>query len=320
MLNSMTVVRVAMVAGTALTAMLAGAGAPAAGQEPRPTFRAGVARVAVTAVVRTRNGRPVTDLRPDEFKLAVAGEPRPIADVRADQAPVRLALLVDASGSMHVSARRDEARAVARHVLAWLEPGTDEAGLFTFDSSLIAAEPIAPVSPDLLRRFDAMQPFGKTSLFDAVAETGRRVAAAGGSRRAVVVLTDGMDNASRLSPAEVSALASAIDVPVYVVLVVPESDRTGAPEDLEERLTAEREGQLGDLARWTGGEIFAAVGPASSSLAARQIVEELRHQYLVSFEPGDRPGWHPIELATTRKNVVVRTRSGYVVEAPPSFQ
>ena len=192
-------------------------------------------------------------------------------------------------------------------VLAWLEPGTDEAGLFTFDSALVEATPVGPVAPDLLDRFERMQPYGKTSLFDAIAETGRRVASAGGSRRAVVVLTDGMDNASRLSPAEVSSLASSIDVPVYVVLVVPENDRTGSAEELDERLTAEREGELGDLARWTGGEIFAAVGPASSSLAARQIVEELRHQYLVSFEPGDRPGWHPIVLTTTRKNVVVRS-------------
>jgi VWFA-related protein len=162
-----------------------------------------------------------------------------------------------------------------------------------------------------------MLPFGKTSLFDAIAETGRRVALMGGTRRAVVALTDGADNASSMSPAEVSALASAIDVPVYVVLIVPPQDQTGSPEHLEERLTAELRGRLGNLARWTGGAIFAATGPAQASLAARQIVNELRHQYLIAFEPGDRPGWHPIEVRTTRKDVVVRTRSGYVVEARP---
>jgi Ca-activated chloride channel homolog len=316
MLKTCRGVRTALAATTALLAVLAVADAGAR-QEPRPTFRSGVARVAVTAGAETRDGRPVTDLRPEEFELVDGGESRPISDVRMDETPVRLALLVDASGSMSVAARREAARAVAGHVMAWLEPGHDQAGLFTFDSSLVEVRPIAPASPGLLDEFDVMLPYGKTSLFDAIADTGRRVAVAGGSRRAVVALTDGVDNASRLTAAEVSALASAIDVPVYVVLVVSPFDQTGSPADLAERLTADLEGQLGDLARWTGGAIFAATGPARASVAARRIVTELRHQYLISFEPGDRPGWHPISLRTTRKDVVVRTRSGYVVQARP---
>jgi Ca-activated chloride channel family protein len=310
-------VRASLTAMTALLAALAVADAGAVRQDPRPTFRSGVARVAVTAVAETRDGRPVTDLRPEEFQLVDGGEARAISDVRMDETPVRLALLVDASGSMSVAARRDAARAVATHVLAWLEPGHDQAGLFTFDSSLLEVAPIAPVSVGLLDEFDTMLPYGKTSLFDAIAETGRRLAVVGGSRRAVVTLTDGVDNASRLSAGEVSGLASAIDVPVYVVLVVSPLDQTGSADAVQERLTADLEGQLGDLARWTGGAIFAATGPARASVAARQIVHELRHQYLISFEPDERPGWHPIELRTTRKDVVVRTRSGYVVQARP---
>jgi VWFA-related protein len=306
-----------LIASTAIAGSLAVADADAQ-QDPRPTFRAGVARVAVAAIARTRDGRPVTDLRSEEFELIDAGERRTI-EVQADESPVRLALLVDASGSMSVAERRQEAREVAKHILAWLEPGRDHAGLFTFDSSTVEVSPIAPIAPaaGLLDVFNEMLPFGKTSLFDAIAETGRRVALMGGTRRAVVALTDGADNASSMSAAEVSGLASAIDVPVYVVLIVPPQDQTGSAEHLQERLTVELRGRLGNLARWTGGAIFAATGPAQASLAARQIVNELRHQYLIAFEPGDRPGWHPIEVRTTRKDVVVRTRSGYVVEARP---
>ena len=57
-------------------------------------------------------------------------------------------------------------------------------------------------------------------------------------------------------------------------------------------------------------------GPAQASLSARQIVAELRQQYLIAFAPGSRPGWHPIELKTRNKDLVVRTRSGYVVGQP----
>lgn len=307
-----------------LMAVVLAAGYPAAQQQepqrPRPTFRASVAKVAVTAVVRDQNGRPVTDLRPEEFRLTVNGKPRDIQEVRRDAVPVRLALLVDFSGSMRVAAKREEAAGIARHVVSWLEPGVDEAGLFTFDSQLHELQPLTPVPGDMIDRLMAIDAYGATSLFDAIASTGERVAEEGGSRRAVVALTDGADNASRLTAAEVSGIASAIDVPVYVVLVVSPLDRSGSMTFIDEQLDAMVGGRLGDLARWTGGAIFVATGPARTSTAARTIVDELRNQYLIAFEPGDRPGWHPIELRTTRKNLVVRTRSGYVVEAGATVQ
>jgi VWFA-related protein len=171
----------------------------------------------------------------------------------------------------------------------------------------------------VLEKLDGLRPFGKTKLFDAIAETGRRLAAEGAARRAIVALTDGADNASRLSPAEVSGLASEIDVPVYVIVVVSPLDRAGDSSTvIDPTLESLVDGRLGDLARWTGGEIFAAVGPAQTSRAARQIVTELRQQYLIAFEPSSQPGWHPIALRTRDKDHVVRARSGYVVRSLPS--
>jgi VWFA-related protein len=311
------VTRGAIVTAAAMAAALVGT--TSAQERPRPTFRSGVARVAVTAVVQTRDGRPVTDVRPEELELYDRGERRPITEVRREDMPVQLALLVDASGSMKVAARQEAARGVAGQLLAWLRPGVDQVGLFAFDSRLEELHPVAPVTPAtprLLERLDSIQPYGMTSLFDAIAHAGERVAAAGALRRAVVALTDGADNASALTPAEVSGLANAIDVPVYVLLVASPLDLAGwTPGD---PLPAEASGRLRDLSRWTGGALFAATGPARTSLAARQIVEELRHQYLIAFEPGDAPGWHPIEIRTTRRNVVVRTRSGYVVDTRPA--
>jgi Ca-activated chloride channel family protein len=296
--------------------------AAAAGQDqsPRPTFRASVDRVAVTAVVRTREGRPVTDLTHDEFELFDTGEPRTIVEVRSDSTPVRVGLLIDFSGSMSIAAKRDAATDVAHHILSWLEPGVDEAGLFAFDSRLLELHPLAPAPGEILDRLTTISPYGTTSLFDAIAEAGRRLAADGGARRAIVALTDGLDNASQLTAEDVSALASAIDVPVYIVLIVSPLDQAGDATLIDDRLDAMTRGSLGNLARWTGGEIFTATGPAPTSTAARQIVDELRHQYLIAFEPGERPGWHPIEVRATRRNVIVRTRSGYVVPARPADQ
>jgi hypothetical protein len=73
------------------------------------------------------------------------------------------------------------------------------------------------------------------------------------------------------------------------------------------------EGELSDLSRWTGGALFVASLPSHVSLAARQIVNELRQQYLIAVEPSTKPGWHPLEVRTRDKRLNVRTRSGYVV-------
>jgi hypothetical protein len=131
----------------------------------------------------------------------------------------------------------------------------------------------------------------------------------------VVAITDGADNFSRLTPEQVSGIASSIDVPIYVMVVVSPFDRFGRSTVDDPRLVdAATSGPLANLAHWTGGEIHVGVGPLQTSQAARQIVTELRQQYLIAFEPGRQTGWHPIELRTRNRDLVVRARSGYVVE------
>src|SRR5512133_3785824 len=101
-----------------------------------PTFKSGIDLVTVSAVVRDKKGRVVTDLRRTDFELFDGGRPRPIAEFRPDEAPVSVAILFDASGSMQVASKIDEARAAAKHLLSWLVPNRDEVGIYSFDSGL----------------------------------------------------------------------------------------------------------------------------------------------------------------------------------------
>lgn len=303
------------------TVPLASQPAPAP-QGQRPTFKAGVSRVSVAVTVRTKRGRQVTDLKLEDFQLADSGDPRPIVDFRRDASPLTVSLLVDFSGSMDVAIKRDAAAEISRHLMSWLMPGDDRVGLTTFDRTLQHVHPLSPPSDEVLLKMKAIRPYGQTSLFDAIAEAGRDLAATGASRRALIALTDGADNASRMSASEVSGIASSIDVPVYIVLVVSPLDRASRGTSvIDDRLEAMLAGRLGDLARWTGGDIFAPVGPSETSVATRQIISELRNQYLIAFEPGTRPGWHPIEIRTRDKDHVVRARTGYFVNGPlgPGF-
>jgi len=285
----------------------------ASAQEPVPpivAFRSSVDVVRIAAVVRDHKGRFVQDLKARDFEVLDGGEARSIADFRRDTAGVSLAVLFDVSGSME--GRLPDAREAALHVLSWMDASRDEAAIYTFDTHLDERTPFTTGLKTLPDALSQVVPFGATSLHDAIAETARRVGTRDGRRRAVVVLTDGADNASRLTPSQVSAMASAIDVPVYILGVVPSIDNPSEDTSTQSVGGAAFMGPLSDLAAWTGGHVFMASTPGQRSVAARQIIDELRHQYLIAFESSGKPGWHPLVVRARNKDLVVRARSGYI--------
>ena len=226
-------------------------------------------------------------------------------------------MLFDVSGSME--GNLDKAREAARHVLSWLDD-RDEAAVFTFDTRLVERTPFTTGLKTLPDAMGTVIPFGATSLHDAIAAAARRVGQREGRRRAVVVLTDGTDNASRLNPSDVAAVASEIDVPVYIFGIVPSIDNP-----LEEAATVSVassafSGPLLELAARTGGYTFVASTPGQRSTSARQIIDELRHQYLIAFESSSAPGWHAVVVRARNKDLIVRARNGYIAgQSRPSL-
>jgi VWFA-related protein len=287
--------------------------------QTRTTFRSAIDLVSVSAVVRDRKGRFVANLEQADFVVAEAGETRKILDFRAQSdGPVKVALLFDISGSMRLGTKVDDARQAARHVFSALKPG-DQAAVYSFDTRLQRVKGFTTDLPALDAALGRVEPpYGQTSLYDAIAETARAVAHDSGSagqgqqRSAIIVFTDGVDTRSRQTVQQVSAIASGIDIPVYIVAVVAPID------DPRREREGEGEGEPGSpllsLARQTGGEFFTSSAPAHASLAARQIVEELRHQYLLAFEASTRPGWRALEVRARNTDLTVRARAGYRVE------
>jgi len=308
------------------TAWLIGAGIAAAvlnatgtAAQSVATFKSTVDLVRVSATVRDHKGRFVENLAKGDFQVLDGTEPRSIVDFRKESEGVSVAVLFDVSGSME--SKLVDAREAGAHVLAWLDATRDEAAVYTFDTQLVEVVPFTVGLKTLPASMAKVVAFGATSLHDAIAETARRSANRERRRSAVVVLTDGEDTASRLKPSEVSAIASAIDVPVYIFGIVPAIDNP-----LEERSTVQPghsrlTGTLDDLSVWTGGRVYIASTPAQRSLAARQLIEELRHQYFIAFESSGKPGWHPLVVRTRDKDLTVRARNGYIAgqSRPNSF-
>jgi len=288
-----------------------GAGAPSA--EPQATFKSGVEAVTVTASVRDQRGRVVKGLKVADFEVVDTGIPKQIRDFYVGESAISLAILLDISGSMAVGGNMHRAREAVDVATLNLQDNGDEAALFTFDSKLVQ---VVDFTRDLdrIRRISLEgKPWGQTSLYDAIGQAARAVGERASKHRALLVITDGVDTGSNLTAAQVSGIASEIDVPVYLLTVVNPADHPGG-----EFAVLENEGRktetatLADLARWTGGDMRIASILAHTEEALYDLFNELRHQYLITFEPGTRPGWHPLEIRTRKKNLVVRARSGYV--------
>jgi Ca-activated chloride channel family protein len=306
-----------MMAATALAAPYGqAAGLAFAAQSSQPTFRSSVDLVTVTIAVRDSRGRVMTDMKQSDFEVFDSGLPVKIRDFFAGDAPISLAVLLDISGSMSVSGNMQRARDAVGVAMTTLRRNGDEAALFTFDSQL---QEVVRFTTDLdrVRRVSLEgKPWGTTLLYDAIAQTARMVAERANRHRAILVITDGVDSGSRMTAPQVSAVASEIDVPVYLLTVVNPLDHAGGEFAVSDGHATTKTATLADLARWTGGDMRISSVPAHTVEAIRDLFTELRHQYLITFEPGTRPGWHPLEIRARKKNLIVHARSGYVT-APP---
>jgi len=282
-----------------------------AGWAQETTFRSSVEAVSVSVTVRDGRGRVVRDLKQQDFQVIDAGTMTPIRDFWSGDGPVSLGILLDISGSMAVGGNMDRARQAVDVALGNMRYG-DEAALFTFDSRL---EQVVPFTTELERVRGVNlsgTPFGMTSLYDAIAETAHVAAERANRHRALLVITDGVDTGSRRSAPDVSGIASSIDVPVYLLTVVNPADHPGGEFAVVEAGPASKTATLADLARWTGGDMRVSSVPAHTVAGLQDLFTELRHQYVITFEPGARAGWHPLEIRTRKKSHVVRARSGYI--------
>jgi Ca-activated chloride channel family protein len=274
------------------------------------TFRSSIDVVTIQTSVRDSHGRSVQGLTAADFEVRDNGELRPVLSLRADrQSPVSLALLIDTSGSMQVGSKVEMVRKTIRTLLSQLRAGEDEVGVFTFDSSLHEREPFTSDLEKLKGSLSLSEPFGTTSLYDAIATTSKRLADRTAAHKAVIVLTDGVDTSSTLTAPEVSGIAGSIDVPVYIVATIPAVDQR-ALKSINRQARSDA-GDLRHLAEWTGGQLVFASRLIDSAVVAVNLVNELRQQYVLAIEAASVHEWRRLDVRVKYPATVVKARSGY---------
>ncbi|MGH9380302.1 MAG: VWA domain-containing protein [Thermoanaerobaculia bacterium] len=271
--------------------------------------------VLVPVVVRSPRGS-VEDLEQKDFELRVDGRPVHIESFHYDVlSPVRLVVLQDLSGSMGTERRLERSVAAVRHFLDRARPG-DRFALGTFANRGLQVE--VPLTDDLDALREAVglwQAYGMTALHDAIAWVPRIGAGDGALRPAALLITDGVDNASTIAPTAAREIVRRAQIPVYTLGL-----SSGDPSalDAQGRKLHRYADTLDQLSSQTGGRYFPLTADDDIIAACREILAEIRHQYVLGFRTtGTESSQHAIEVRVRRsRDWEVRHRRGYT-GAPP---
>ena len=262
-------------------------------------FTSGVNVVEVYATVTDATGEPVQGLTRSDFAIRENGEEQQISTFAAGEFPLSVAIAIDRSFSMGGD-RLALARSAARIFLGELRPD-DRSMLIAVGSRVEIA---APLSSDRRAQFaviSQLDAFGTTGLYDSIVTAIDAIQQAAG-RRALVLLSDGVDRYSTASAGQAIEHARRSDVLVYPIA-----------------LGRARPPVFAELATLTGGRSFYLRDPKTLTETLRGIARELRHQYLLGYSPSrpivpGRDEWRAIEVSVSRPNVRVRARDGYLVK------
>jgi VWFA-related protein len=261
--------------------------------------------VTLATTVVDRDGTFVDGLRPEYFTVYDNGERRPIEFFSSEDLPATIGLVIDSSGSMR--GRRAQVTAAAMAFVALSHP-LDELFTVNFNEMVWPGLPPAvafTADRDQLRVALADAPAqGMSAVYDAVDLALAHLQLGTRDRKALIVVSDGGDNASAHSLDHVLERARRSTAIVYAVTLFDRDDHDARPRILKR------------LAHATGGEAFTPRGASDVVRSFEQIALELRSGYTIGIQPRDTAtdGFRSIRVvvdAGDGRQLVARTRAGY---------
>lgn len=256
--------------------------------------------VVLNATITDSNGSPVSRIKQNEFKLLENGKEQPISFFEAQTTPFAAVILIDTSGSME--SRVSLARSAAMNFLDGLRTD-DVAAIYNFDTKISLVQEFSN-SRDIADNAYDLKAYGFTVLNDAVYQAALELSKRDEKRRAIIVLSDGMDTKSGKSADKALKAALAANATIYTV------DMSSVDSGGTERM--QNQGVLKNFAEKSGGKFIATAGGPAMREAFKNIVGELGTQYTLGFEPENNDGkWHTLEIVVARPNLQIRTRKGY---------
>ena len=269
-------------------------------------FRVDSELVMIPLSVTDRTGHAILNLGKADFTVAEDGAAQPVASVSRWDAPVSIGVIFDASGSMGNAIRR--ARTTIANLFHDSDP-EDEAFLIRFAGAPVLETDFVHDPASILRSLSWESAHGATALFDAIYAGLNRMARASNAHKALVIVTDGGDNHSRRSFAELRSAARERDVQVFALAI---------RRDLRDLDEQRGRVQLDQLANDTGGRLLVVDSDVEAQRAMAAVGELIRNQYLLCYRPLDPSHdakWRQVRVRlrpTSRESLYkVRSKNGY---------
>jgi Ca-activated chloride channel family protein len=273
----------------------------------QPAFRAETRLVVIHATVRNPRGELVTNLERDAFTVSENGKRQPITLFRRDDIPVSLGLLIDNSGSMRLLRSKVEAAAVA---LARASNPQDEIFVLNFNDKARLDVPFTSEVGVLEAGIGRVDSIGGTAMWDAVDQAQNYLTDRGTrDRKVLLVITDGIDNASMATRDQVEKQAEQRDTVIFAVGLFGDEGRV-----------KDGRHELDRLADRTGGIAYYPAGLDQIGDVALEIARQIRNQYTIAYAPTNQAldgTYRTIRVTVAGSEALsVRTRAGYRATKP----
>ena len=292
---------------------------PVQSQQPVETLRVSTRLVAISAVVKSKDGEPRAGMSKDDFVLKQDGREEPIRYFsQGSELPLTLALMVDTSGSQRTFIG-DESLASDVFFETMLGRKEDRAMLVQFDTKVQLLRGMTSSASALhlaLARLNSgasTSSMGGTLLNDSVFAISKEFLAKESGRKAMILLSDGGDNGSRHSLAEAIEQAQRGDVQVYAILYSMRDMYLGGPSGRPMAIDP-GEGALQKLSESTGGRVFTVSHNLGLREIFAQIAQDLRLQYELGYTPpaDTQPNsYHKLDLKAKDRKLSVQARKGF---------
>ena len=274
----------------------------------KATFRADGTLVLVPVTVVDRRGAIVNGLASDAFTLTEDGVQQPLRAFSEDDAPVSIGVVLDLSGSMQwcLNAAKESLRSLMKDA----NPG-DEAFLNGVSSKPRVYSGFTEALGDIVRQVEAERAYGYTALIDTIYGSLEQLRTGAHPRKALVVISDGIDNRSRYTSRELQRLAAESNGQIYSIAV------SGGASRKQGVAFAQEMGGLSflrDLAERTGGLSFVVRDGADIAKATASIGRALRKQYTIGYVPsgnGRSGQWRRIRVKVDGPGMTAYARAGY---------
>ncbi len=273
-------------------------------QQDDEVVRVNTDLVVLNITVTDAAGQYVPGLRLSDFKVFEDGKEIPaqlISSFSVHESPFASVVLLDTSSSMEI--RLSLARSAAIRFLDRLRE-EDVAAVYKFDSKVERVQDFS-TGRDLAPTAFGLRAKGLTRLNDAIVDASNALAGRSEMRKAIVILSDGMDTSSRATSDK--AIESALGVGATIYAVDMSGSETGSNNQRSAAV-------LKSFAEKSGGRFVGTPGGPALRDAFASIADELGHQYTLAYRPANhtRDGkWRKLEVKVSRPELLVRTRKAY---------